>query len=59
MRAHRAECGNWVVLFSFGRTVEFFCGGRTELLESGDAILFNGGTKQVLSTSLAPSFLIV
>ena len=42
---HTDGCGNWVVLFSFGRTVTFRCGPQTEDLESGDAILFNGGTK--------------
>jgi len=42
---HTDGCGNWVVLFSFGRTVTFHCGGMSEDLASGDAILFNGGTK--------------
>ena len=39
---HSDGCGNWVVLFSFGRTATFFCGDASEDLESGDAILFNG-----------------
>ena len=42
---HSDGCGNWVVLFSFGRTATFFCGDASEDLESGDAILFNGGTR--------------
>ena len=40
---HSDGCGNWVVLFSFGRTATFFCGDASEDLESGDAILFNEG----------------
>lgn len=33
----------WVVLFSFGCSVEFDVGGKTVLIETGDALVFNGG----------------
>merc|ERR1719498_2112753 len=40
---HVDGMGNWVVLFSFGLTVDFFVGHRTVCIESGDALVFNGG----------------
>ena len=35
--------GRWVVLFSFGLTCDFHAAGRTITIESGDALVFNGG----------------
>ena len=40
---HVDGIGGWVVLFSFGLTVDFFVGHRTVCIESGDALVFNGG----------------
>ena len=45
LKPHVDGCGSWVVIFSFGRTVNWHCGGTNQVLESGDAVLFNGGTK--------------
>ena len=39
---HVDALGNWVVLFSFGLTVDFFVGHKTVCVESGDALIFNG-----------------
>jgi len=40
---HVDATGNWVVLFSFGLSVDFFVGHQTVVIESGDALVFNGG----------------
>jgi hypothetical protein len=40
---HVDAIGGWVVLFSFGLTVDFFVGHKTVCIESGDALVFNGG----------------
>lgn len=40
---HVDGLGNWVVLFSFGLTVDFYVGHKTVCIESGDALIFNGG----------------
>ena len=40
---HVDALGNWVVLFSFGLTVDFYVGHKTLCIESGDALIFNGG----------------
>lgn len=39
---HVDGLGGWVVLFSFGATVDFFVGHKTLCIESGDALVFNG-----------------
>ena len=39
---HVDALGNWVVLFSFGLTVDFYVGHKTVCVESGDALIFNG-----------------
>ena len=39
---HVDALGNWVVLFSFGLTVDFYVGHKTVCVESGDALVFNG-----------------
>ena len=39
---HVDGLGGWVVLFSFGLTVDFFVGHKTLCIESGDALIFNG-----------------
>jgi len=41
---HVDGCGHWVVLFSFGVTVDFFASERSFKFESGDALVFNGST---------------
>ena len=40
---HVDGVGRWVVLFSFGLTCDFHVAGRTVSIESGDALVFNGG----------------
>lgn len=40
---HVDQAGGWVVLFSFGLTCDFYAGGRVVDIESGDALVFNGG----------------
>mmetsp|Transcript_25864 Transcript_25864/g.78333 ORF Transcript_25864/g.78333 Transcript_25864/m.78333 type:complete len:480 (-) Transcript_25864:171-1610(-) len=40
---HIDGMGRWVVLFSFGLSCDFHAGGRTLTIESGDALVFNGG----------------
>mmetsp|Transcript_123030 Transcript_123030/g.223653 ORF Transcript_123030/g.223653 Transcript_123030/m.223653 type:complete len:409 (+) Transcript_123030:69-1295(+) len=42
---HVDGCGHWVVLFSFGLTVDFFAGDRSFQFESGDALIFNGSAR--------------
>jgi len=42
---HVDGCGHWVILFSFGVTVEFFAGDRVFSFESGDAFIFNGSAR--------------
>lgn len=39
---HVDGCGHWVILLSFGVTVDFFAGDRSIMFESGDALIFNG-----------------
>lgn len=39
---HVDGTGSWVVLFSFGLTVDFYVGHKTVCVESGDALIFNG-----------------
>jgi hypothetical protein len=45
---HVDNCGNWVVLFSFGNTVDFFCGEEAVQFESGDALVFNGSKEHAV-----------
>eukprot|EP00927_Polykrikos_kofoidii_P080906 TRINITY_DN77931_c0_g1_i1.p1 TRINITY_DN77931_c0_g1~~TRINITY_DN77931_c0_g1_i1.p1 ORF type:complete len:571 (-),score=72.96 TRINITY_DN77931_c0_g1_i1:52-1593(-) len=45
---HSDNCGNWVVLFSFGNTVDFFCGEQAVPFESGDALVFNGSKEHAV-----------
>merc|ERR1712232_353125 len=39
---HIDGCGHWVVLLSFGLTVDFYAGNQGFKFESGDALVFNG-----------------
>lgn len=39
---HVDACGGWVVLFSFGSTVDFYAGEKTIRFETGDVLVFNG-----------------
>lgn len=43
LHRHVDQAGGWVVLFSFGLTCDFYAGGRVVNIESGDALVFNGG----------------
>jgi hypothetical protein len=43
---HTDGVGGWLVLFSFGLTVNFFVGQKTVLFESGDALIFVSATVQ-------------
>lgn len=43
LQHHVDNTGNWVVLFSFGLTCDFHVAGLTVEIESGDALVFNGG----------------
>lgn len=45
---HIDNCGHWVVLFSFGRTVDFHAGGSTVEFESGDVLVFNGSKRDAV-----------
>lgn len=45
---HVDNCGHWVVLFSFGRTVDFHAGGRSVKFESGDVLVFNGSKRDAV-----------
>eukprot|EP00418_Pyrodinium_bahamense_P072668 CAMPEP_0179095494 /NCGR_PEP_ID=MMETSP0796-20121207/43846_1 /TAXON_ID=73915 /ORGANISM="Pyrodinium bahamense, Strain pbaha01" /LENGTH=444 /DNA_ID=CAMNT_0020793181 /DNA_START=40 /DNA_END=1374 /DNA_ORIENTATION=- len=45
---HVDNCGHWVVLFSFGLTVDFFCGESGLKFESGDALVFNGSRQDAV-----------
>merc|ERR1711953_941062 len=45
---HVDNCGNWVVLFSFGSTVDFFCEDGAEKFESGDVLVFNGSKRHAV-----------
>lgn len=45
---HVDNCGSWVILFSFGNTVDFFCGDQAVAFESGDALVFNGGKQHAV-----------
>ena len=42
MRRHVDGAGGWLVLFSLGLSVDFHVDGEALLLESGDALVFNG-----------------
>ena len=44
--------GRWVVLFSFGLTCDFHAAGRTVTIESGDALVFNGGAAHAVMHGL-------
>jgi len=41
---HKDGMGSWLVLFSFGLTVDFFVGGESVVFESGDALIFVGNS---------------
>mmetsp|Transcript_117044 Transcript_117044/g.331256 ORF Transcript_117044/g.331256 Transcript_117044/m.331256 type:complete len:470 (-) Transcript_117044:228-1637(-) len=45
---HVDGCGHWVVLFSFGVTVDFFAGSSSFKFESGDALIFNGSSRHAV-----------
>eukprot|EP00931_Biecheleriopsis_adriatica_P006725 TRINITY_DN108089_c0_g1_i1.p1 TRINITY_DN108089_c0_g1~~TRINITY_DN108089_c0_g1_i1.p1 ORF type:complete len:449 (+),score=78.14 TRINITY_DN108089_c0_g1_i1:27-1349(+) len=46
---HVDGCGHWVVLLSFGVTVQFYAGDCSFKFESGDALVFNGSTPHAVS----------
>jgi len=46
---HVDGCGHWVVLFSFGVTVDFFAGEGGFSFESGDALIFNGSARHAVT----------
>jgi len=45
---HIDNCGHWVVLFSFGCTVDFHAGGKSVKFESGDVLVFNGSKRDAV-----------